>query len=524
MFKQILLRPYQLDAVCDAIDAMDMYGGNCSGIVVLPTGSGKSLVAAKIMLDCSLRLRQRIILLTHRKELIEQDEKAVKMLNPFVKTSVYCAGLNRKEVGGDISFASIASVYRKPEILRGYDAVLIDECHLIPKDANTMYGQVLNGPLASASRIGLSATPFRLDSGLLTEGDDALFNEIIIQVTARELIESGYLSPLVGIGADTGLIETNGVHKKMGEFVSSELEQAAMNEELIQGAAKEIVRLGSGRKSHLIFCVTVEHAKAVAAELVLIGWEAMAVWGDMPRLERDGAIGLLKSGSIRSLTNVDVLTTGVDIPSIDCISLLRPTMSKARHIQSLGRGMRLHDGKEDCLVLDFSGNCARHGDIDELGMNDFVDLKEEREEKDRERKAVATAGKYGHAITAACVDPMIGAEVKEKVVKRLSFYVAVTKKDPDMRSLVVTYHTDGGNVRKWLNVGNKKARYFAVKWFVIRGVPKDKIPWSAQKARWLAEKLARPISISTIMGSNGFEEILVEHFEPKDETVNEVID
>ena len=362
----------------------------------------------------------------------------------------------------------------------------------------------------------MSATPYRLDSGLLTEGDDSLFDEILIQISAKSLVDAGHLAPLVGIGADLGYVDAVNVHKRAGDFITGELEQVAMNEDLIGSAVQEIKKYGGDRKAHLVFCISIAHALAVSDEMQRQGMPTLGVWGDMHPYARDSAIKALKRGEIKALTNVDVLTTGIDIPSIDCISLLRPTMSKARHVQSLGRGMRIADGKMDCKIIDFSGNCARHGDIDGIGMLNFADLRMDRIQKERKKQArEAQKRVLSHGLTAdMLVDPMYGGGTQELIVDKVTYETWNARRFPGKKNLVATYHTSEGKVRSWVCVEYERgARWHALNWFARRGVLKEDVPKSAEGARKLAKNLEEPSSLSVRCNDRGYLEVLVEHFE-----------
>lgn len=519
MKQDIEVRHYQIEAVKAGLAAIQ---DGIDSIIVLPTGAGKSLVCGSIVHTLVKEYGLRVLLLSHRKELLVQDERAMHMIDD-IDTGIYCAGLGRKESHNDVVLASVASVFRNPFVVGPRDVVVIDECHLIGRNANTMYGRLLQGKFRNSVRLGLSATPYRLDSGSLVEGKGALFRDIAIQVTARQLIDEGYLCPLVGIGADDGKIETDGIHKRAGEFITSELEQVAMEEKLIEDSAAEIIRLGDGRKSHLIFCVSVAHAKMMTEELQQQGMSCLTVWGDMPAQDREQAIEMLRKREISALTNVDVLTTGVDIPNIDCVTLLRPTCSKSRHIQSLGRGMRLSHttGKTDCLVLDFGGNCERHGDIDDMdvGFTDFVDLQQKRKTEERKKAARETQLlNLSHDRCAAAIDPMLGGRPLEDFhVKKVSFQTWDSRnpKYDGARNLVVVYETyEQEKIRKWLCVeytGN--ALRFAKLWFALRGVKSEDVPNNAGRALKLAQKLEQPNTITCRQNDRGFYEVVVEHFE-----------
>lgn len=132
----------------------------------------------------------------------------------------------------------------------------------------------------------------------------------------------------------------------------------------LQAACDEIVARAEDRRSWLMFCAGVEHAQSVETALRARGISVACVTGQTPRAERDRMIRDFRDGRLRALTNANVLTTGFDAPRLDMIAMLRPTLSTSLYVQMLGRGTRLADGKQDCLVLDFAQNVRRHGPVD----------------------------------------------------------------------------------------------------------------------------------------------------------------
>jgi superfamily II DNA or RNA helicase len=203
----IQLRGYQRNA----IDAIYSYFMTACGhpLVVVPTAGGKSLVMAAFIQEVLAQWPdERIIILTHVRELISQNFAELIRLWPEAPAGIYSAGLNRRDVQAPILFAGIQSVYRKAYAIQRADLVLVDEAHLIPRSANTTYRRFL-GDLTRINPqlkiIGLTATPYRLDSGMLHTGGDALFDDIAFEVSVRELIDEGYLAPLISKQTTTQL-------------------------------------------------------------------------------------------------------------------------------------------------------------------------------------------------------------------------------------------------------------------------------------------------------------------------------
>jgi DNA repair protein RadD len=361
----LTLRPYQQAA----ITAIYGYFQNSTGnpLVVIPTAGGKSLVMAAFI-EGVLKAwpDQRILIVTHVRELIAQNHAEMIGLWPEAPAGIYSAGLGKREAQARILFAGIQSIHRRAQEIGHTDLVLIDEAHLIPGNSSTMYRRFLDG-LAQINQalkvIGLTATPFRLDSGMLHEGKSALFTDIAYEAPVRDLIDAGYLSPLVSKQPATRL-DVSKVGTRAGDFIQRDLAAAVDQEAITRSAVTEIIEHGRERKSWLAFCSGVEHARHVAEEFGRRGITCSTIFGDTPKEERDAIIAAFKRGEIRALASMGVLTTGFNAPGVDLIALLRPTKSAGLYVQMVGRGTRLASGKENCLVLDFAGNVRRHGPID----------------------------------------------------------------------------------------------------------------------------------------------------------------
>ena len=359
------LRPYQQSAITAIYNYFEDHHGN--PLVVIPTAGGKSLVMASFI-DGVLKAwpDQRILIVTHVRELIAQNHAEMLGLWPEAPAGIYSAGLGRRDVEARILFAGIQSIHRRPAEIGHCDLILIDEAHLIPGKENTMYRRFLDrmkriNPKVKV--IGLTATPYRLDSGMLHEGENALFSDIAYEVSVRDLIADGYLSPLVSKQPDTTL-DVTGVGSRGGEFIASDLQKAVDKDVITSAAVEEIIAYGKDRKSWLAFCSGISHATHVAEEFRRRGISCATIFGDTPKDERDRIIADFKAGKIRALASMGVLTTGFNAPAVDLVAMLRPTKSAGLYVQMAGRGTRLAPGKQDCLVLDFAGNVKRHGPID----------------------------------------------------------------------------------------------------------------------------------------------------------------
>lgn len=328
----------------------------------LPTGAGKSIIIAEF---CRQSLEwwddTRILVLTHQKELIEQDARKLLDIWPEAKIGLYSASLKIKDLSMPITFASIQSIGKKK--VMPFDIILIDEAHLINNEETGLYRKFLSSMINSRI-IGLTATPFRLGQGLLTEGKNALFTDIIQPVSILELQRDGYLAILRSKTTFTK-IDVSDVHVRGGEYIESELQEkvnvytsnVAIVDEIIKSAAYY-------KRSHwLIFCAGVEHAQTICNLMQDAGIKAGCVTSKMEIWEREDMLDAFKQGKLTALTNANILTTGFDYPDIDLIAMLRPTKSPGLYMQMAGRGLRLKSQGGDCLVLDFAGNVETHGPI-----------------------------------------------------------------------------------------------------------------------------------------------------------------
>ena len=361
------LRQYQRAA----IDSLYAYFSGSTGnpLIVMPTGTGKSVVIAGFLREAIEGWSDtRVLVLTHVKELIQQNFAALVRMWPTAPAGIYSAGLNKRDLHAQILFAGIQSIYKRAFAVQRCDLVVIDEAHLLSETDSGMYRTFLRAlrdinPLVKV--IGLTATPYRMKTGLLHEGDNRIFTDICYDISILDMINDGYLCPVVPKRTKTQL-DVSDVGTRGGEFIAGQLEAAVDKEDVNRGAVDEIVTLGENRGSWLIFCSGVQHAEHIRDEILRWGISCETVLGETPGPQRDRILTDFKAGRIRALTNANVLTTGFDAPGVDLIALLRPTKSVGLYVQMLGRGTRLAEGKDNCLILDFAGNTARHGPLDKV--------------------------------------------------------------------------------------------------------------------------------------------------------------
>jgi DNA repair protein RadD len=527
----ITLRPYQQEAIDSTLRYFQEQEGN--PLIVLPTGTGKSVVIADF---CKRVLAQwpdtKILVVTHVRELIRQNYEELKGLWPEAPAGINSAGLKKRDYDPSIVFCGIQSVHRKASKFVKVDLVLVDEAHLIPRKTNTMYQKFLNNLKIMNPHvrvIGLTATPYRLDSGLLHSGNDSLFDGVSYEADLKDMVEQGYLTKLMSKQPKTRL-DVSGVSVRGGEFVPGELERAVNRADVNESIVREIVLFGAERKSWLIFCAGVQHATDVANIVRRYGVSCETIFGDTPDAERDRIVRDFKAGRIRSIASMGVLTTGFNAPAVDLLALLRPTQSTGLYIQIMGRGMRNSPGKSDCLVLDFAGNIARHGPVDRVNPKKPRQTTGEgvAPTKDCPKcMSIVFAGcsecpdcGYVWPPTAPAIDqtattlPVMSASAPAEWVKVNSVTYRIHKKPGKPDSMRVEYRAGLEIYREWVCFDHKGyPRDKALKWWRKRMTGPGILPGTTVDAIAKADSLMKPTEIQ-VRKNGKYTEIVEFRFMP----------
>ena len=307
------------------------------------------------------------------------ERLAREMTDTFRRVSgeepgVYAASLKRREVDKQVTFCQIQSVYKKAFDFGRVKMMVVDECDRIPNEGAGQYRSLIKDlrPINPDMRlVGLTATPYRMGIGLVF-GQDRPFDELVFDAGIRDLMQDGYLARLVN--KDVARPDLSGVHIRQGDYVASELEGVMCDEVKVERAVTEIVKYGEDRKGWLVFCSGLKHAKMVNDAFEKLGVEAPIVDGEMKMSVRDELVGRFKAKDLRCIVNVNVLSVGFDAPHVDLIALMRPSKSAGLFYQQCGRGLRICEGKNNCLILDMAGMVYEHGPIDTL--NDRVKTKD----------------------------------------------------------------------------------------------------------------------------------------------------
>lgn len=363
-------RPYQHRVIDAVFDSWQEHGGD-PVLISMCTGGGKTICFSHTL----KRLYEnspgvRTLLLAHRKELISQAEKKMLQVWPEAPSGVYAASLKRREIC-PITVASRDSIvgFIESQPMAKFHLVIVDECHNISHKEDTRYRKMLRAlsdRYPTLMLIGYTATPFRSNHGVIY-GEGELFPRLNVEVRIRELLDLGFLAPLVPKRLDPySMVDTSGIKMVGGEFHQGQLAAASMDERLIDAMLKEWREhaVDKGRKHTLFFCVSVAHAEMVQTALGMIGYDIPLVTGKTSDEDRDRINEEFLAGKHIGLLNVGVYTEGTDFPLIDCICNMRAVHSLGLWLQMAGRGMRIDEGKTDCLVLDFGGCIDRFGPID----------------------------------------------------------------------------------------------------------------------------------------------------------------
>ncbi|EGQ8192012.1 DEAD/DEAH box helicase [Vibrio parahaemolyticus] len=355
------LRPYQADSVKAVIHYFRKH--STPAVIVLPTGAGKSLVIAEL----ARLAKGRVLVLAHVKELVEQNH--AKYEGYGLKGAIFSAGLGRKETDQQVVFASVQSVVRNLDSFKNqFSLLVIDECHRVPDDKNSSYQKVithLRELNPGIKVLGLTATPYRLGMGWIyqyhTRGqvrteESRFFRDCIFELPIRYLLDENFLTPARMMDAPVLSYDFSQLKPaNTGRYKEAEMDMVIDKaKRATPQIVEQIIQYASERKGVMIFAATVRHAQEIHG--LLPEGETAIVIGDTPTPERDAIIQAFKNREIKYLVNVSVLTTGFDAPHVDLIAILRPTESVSLYQQIVGRGLRLSEGKNECLVLDYAGN------------------------------------------------------------------------------------------------------------------------------------------------------------------------
>lgn len=325
-----------------------MKSGIKSLVIESPTGSGKTALTAHMIKTASAR-GVRCWFLMHRVELLRQSIATFRTVG--VEFGIIAAGFTPDPLAM-VQLCSIGTLRRRIHKLPAPGLIIYDEAQHL---ASKTWAEI-HAAFPEAFHVGLTATPERLDG----KGLGALgFKEIIHGPKVRWLIANGFLSDY-RLVIPPGGVNADGVHRQMGDFNHAELSVVADQPQIVGNAVREYLKYASGKRA-IARHVNIDLSKRLAAEFVANGIPAIHVDGTTPRAQRESAMDSFVRGETLVLTNVDLFSEGVDVPSVECVLDLRPTQSLTLCLQFWGRSLRPSPGKNHAIIIDMAGNFKRHG-------------------------------------------------------------------------------------------------------------------------------------------------------------------
>jgi len=367
----INLYDYQQQAITNVRNAYK--SGKNAPILVMPTGSGKTVTSTYIAMSAAAK-GKRVLFLAHRRELVQQLSDALSEWDVEHGT----IESNSKHTTHNVQVASAQTLVRRLPLDKSgrykFDLVVIDECHHVTE--GTTWGKILDHN-TGAKYLGLTATPRRLDG----KGLDTYFDDIVQVVTVLDLIERGKLArPVIYAPPKSQAINLSKIKKTAGDYNIAELAEL-VDTKVITGDAIKHYQRHADRQPSIAFAVTIEHAEHIAATFAESGYQTAALSGRTSAKERNQMIKDLGRGHLHVLSSCNVISEGTDIPIVAAAILLRPTASFSLSMQQIGRALRKYEGKEKAVILDHAGNTLRHG----LPTDDHEWTLQSREKKKRKQ-------------------------------------------------------------------------------------------------------------------------------------------
>lgn len=358
---KVTMRPYQEEAL-QRIEA-EMDKGPGQGLLVLPTGTGKTSVFTELIARRKAGdMRFKALIVAHQVELLEQAAARIRHMIPGIRVSIESGDYKSSELS-DVIVAGVQTIGRRGSSKLGSwkpNLIIVDEAHHAPADSYQAVFENFGvyepgGPYL----LGVTATPHRMDNKPLHGSDRSIFQDVVYTYTLREAIKDGFLCDVRGYRALGEGLDLSSVKKTAGDYNQGELQRLMDCDEVTACGIKAWSETAKDRRT-VVFCTGIDHAKNVAAAFQKIGVKAESIDGKMNRDDREAVMNRFKSGETQVLTNMQLVTEGVDVPEIAAVLLLRPTQSWALYTQMVGRGLRLSPGKADCVVIDVVGNTESH--------------------------------------------------------------------------------------------------------------------------------------------------------------------
>ena len=326
--------------------------GRNKGVVVLPTGTGKTVLSA---MDARM-YGGRVLFLVHRLDILKQSIAAYKMVWPDIRVGTLTGEVKEGEFDCDVLFASKDTIRQSTELVRfqrdWFSYIVVDEVH---HGQSPTYQDVLSY-FRPAFMLGMTATPDRTDRKDIFE----LFDySKIYEIPLHEVIDRGYLVPYTYYGL-TDDIDYSNIRYQGLRYNVADLERMLIVPERNEAIVREYLEKGNGDKA-IGFCVSIKHAERMAEVFNDGGIAAAAIHSASPN--RDDLVQAFREDKLQVAFTVDLFNEGIDFPNVQVLLFLRPTESKTVFLQQLGRGLRLCIGKDRVRILDFIGNYKRANQI-----------------------------------------------------------------------------------------------------------------------------------------------------------------
>lgn len=424
------LRSYQQEAL-DAILTEIRTDQNV--LLQAACGAGKTVIFSSLIKHCLERYKMRIGVVAHREQLVRQARDKLVSVWPegagLIGTA--CTSVSSDiELERPVVIGSPQTLARRIGEMPPLQMLIVDECHrLPPANAESQYGTLINSLRSYYPQmrlLGVTATPFRLGHGYIygtdcKSGEQNWWDRLTYSISIKDLQDDGFLVPYRGKATDEP--DLSGVKKSAGEYNLHDLGERCSQTVYVQSAVKAVQDYAQDRQHIVVFGVTIEHAEILCEAFKAVGYKSTVVHSKQPHDERMTNLDAFDRGETQVICNVGILTEGWDCTSVDCMVVCRPTMSPALWVQIVGRGLRLHEGKQDCLLLDLSGNWRRHGDPNEPRVTWSDGRKKNLASEPEETAEGNVCPKCQECVSAsAIICPYCGAELKRVENKRLKLY------------------------------------------------------------------------------------------------------
>lgn len=363
------LRPYQQECLDATLTELRR---TPNVLIQAATGAGKTIFFSALIRHCMEQYNMRIGVVAHREQLVRQAADKLLKVWPggAPQIGMACASVsNVVELERPVVIGSPQTLANRLNDMPPLHMLIVDEVHrLPPANVQSQYGDLihrLRDYYPEMRLVGVTATPYRLQHGYIygtqcRKSEKNWFDFLTYSIGIKTLQDQGFLVPYRALQANAP--DLSHVKKTAGEYSLSDLGREMSGALHVGSAVKAVQDYAPDRQHIVVFAVTIEHARALRDAFRAAGFSAACVHSKQPQAKRLAILDDFDNGRLQVVCNVGVLTEGWDCTSVDCMVMCRPTLSAALYVQMVGRGLRLHEDKEDCLLLDLSGNWVQHGD------------------------------------------------------------------------------------------------------------------------------------------------------------------